>query len=179
MAKKRYDKYVDQRPADPPEPDPSVEEEAPKAIVGTLPGTPRNQASKNVRGGKIGRPPSFVREASRHGFYTRIPLLKKIADGSIDMALDVATQKGDVVTLRIEPSFAERLRAIDLLGKYGGLTSTAILDRDGEEQDLPSVPGYDFNSLETHELELLQSLLEKAREREDAEVPEARRLAAG
>ncbi len=66
--------------------------------------------------GRSGRPPSKVREACRQAFSARIPTLKRIADDP-----------------QIGP--AERIKAIDLLGKYGLGTTTTVTDTEG--RDLP------------------------------------------
>ena len=54
-------------------------------------------------GNKGGRPPSAVREACRLAFHQRLKVLKDIADGKIDA------------------SPADRIKAVDTLGKYGGI----------------------------------------------------------
>jgi hypothetical protein len=76
--------------------------------------TPRTQPGKNGgrlrRGGTnagAGRPKDIVRSACALAFDQRLPLLKKIADAKIEGA-----------------TIAERLKALDMLAKYGGLLIT-------------------------------------------------------
>lgn len=74
--------------------------------------------------GGPGRPPSAVRAACAESFDTRIPVLEQIAD-------DPKVSKSD------------RLKAMDLLGKYGGLLKAEIggsLGIDGILNDLDDQP---------------------------------------
>lgn len=79
-------------------------------------GTPGN------RGG-LGRPSSEIKARLRGSFYDRIPTLEGIADGAVPMR-QVCTQCGfspdndEPVTL--PAATADRLRALDIMAKYGG-----------------------------------------------------------
>ena len=66
-------------------------------------GTPGNA-------GGLGRPPSAIRTYCRGSFEQRIPILEAIADGVI------------------EAGPKERIRAIDVLAKYGGVDKIAITE---------------------------------------------------
>jgi hypothetical protein len=70
------------------------------------------------RGGP-GRPKDKVREACALAFEQRIPVLKKIADAKI---ADVSVE--------------QRLKALDLLGKYGGLQKVETETKDTTLADL-------------------------------------------
>ena len=65
--------------------------------------------------GAGGRPPSAVREAARLAFSERLEVLTAIADDEEERASD-------------------RLKAIDLLGKYGGVDSIALTTDEQPEQ---------------------------------------------
>ncbi|MBA3344988.1 MAG: hypothetical protein H0T44_06750 [Gemmatimonadales bacterium] len=60
---------------------------------------PQNTGGKPGRSGPL---PSKVREACRRAFAARVPLLKKIADGTL-----------------VGASTADRIRALDVLARYG------------------------------------------------------------
>ena len=62
-----------------------------------------------------GRPPSAVREAARLAFSERLEVLTAIADDEEERASD-------------------RLKAIDMLGKYGGVDSIALTTDEQPEQ---------------------------------------------
>jgi hypothetical protein len=74
--------------------------------------------------GRSGRPTSAVREACRAAFDKRIHLLKKIADG------------------KLVADMAERLRAIDMLAKYGIGTTVTETDTEGNDVERPQVIAY-------------------------------------
>ena len=77
-------------------------------------GTPGNK-------GGDGRPPSKVREACRQSFAERVPILEKIADGKLP---------------DVKP--ADRAKAMDMLGKYGGVDKIALtLDEQPERELTP------------------------------------------
>ncbi len=67
-----------------------------------------------------GRPPSAVRAACRDAFARRIPILEAIAD-------DATSAPGD------------RLRALDLLGRYGGLLQAGLGEDDAGASERPGV----------------------------------------
>ncbi len=67
-----------------------------------------------------GRPPSAVRAACRDAFARRIPILEAIADNS-------TSAPGD------------RLRALDLLGRYAGLLQAGLGEDDAGASERPGV----------------------------------------
>jgi hypothetical protein len=69
-----------------------------------VPGNPGNSGGKP---GRSGRPKSEVREACRAAFNEAMPTLLAIALGKLP-----------------DVSYADRIRAADVLGKYGGMTFT-------------------------------------------------------
>jgi hypothetical protein len=94
-----------------------VGKSVPKSVetIATMPG--RNGGTLRRGGNKTpgpGRPPSVIREHAREGFADLIPSLKRIA--------------GDK-----ETSTTDRLRAIDLLGKYGLGTTVTETDTEGRD----------------------------------------------
>lgn len=70
-------------------------------------------------GGKqpgAGRPPSIIREQLRGSFADRVAILQDIADGKVVQRLKI----GDTETkTEVSAEVADRLRAIDMLAKYG------------------------------------------------------------
>jgi hypothetical protein len=81
-------------------------------------------------GKRIGRPPSEVRERCKGSFWERIAVLESIADNP-------------------KATSADRIRAMDTLGKYGGLQRVDVTSDD--EPVEPSV-SIDFSSITTEEL---------------------------
>lgn len=98
------------------------------------------------RGGS-GRPPSVIREACRVDFDERRAVLRAVADGAVVETVRVrlvdvlehancpkcrgklrAVRDAGGVTIRAKrsASAADRLRAADLLGKYGGLAQDIV-----------------------------------------------------
>jgi hypothetical protein len=55
-----------------------------------------------------GRPPSILRDAYRQAAEARLPFLLDVVDG------------------KVEASTADRLKAIDMLNKYGGMASVEV-----------------------------------------------------
>jgi hypothetical protein len=85
--------------------------------------TPAHGKGKLKVGGTnrgAGRPPDKVRAALRRAFDQRIYILQQIAD---DEELDMAN----------------RLKAMDMLAKYGLGTPTAAVDSEGNQTDIPLV----------------------------------------
>lgn len=81
--------------------------------------------------GGIGRPTPQIRARCRGSFLHRIPILEQIADGTLTETVDSPTGPQNVL---VPSPLAERLKAIDMLGKYGGLQVIAV------ESDQPPVP---------------------------------------
>jgi hypothetical protein len=67
------------------------------------------------RGG-TGRPPSILRDYLRGSFADRITVLEQIADGKTIQRIKV---EGKETGAEISADVSDRLRAIDLLAKYG------------------------------------------------------------
>lgn len=84
-----------------------------------VPGNPGNSGGKKGRSGRL---PSAVREACLLAFDQRIKILKQIADGKAVQV--VKMPNGEETQALMSADVSERLKALDLLGKYGGLTHT-------------------------------------------------------
>lgn len=102
------------------------------------------------------KPPKMVRDASRHGYYKRIPLLRQIADGELTIKQTVVTQKGDVFKIDVAPTFSERIRAIEVLAKYGGIQSLKVeVEPPGAEEAVRP----NFRNLTVEQLAQLEALV--------------------
>ena len=75
--------------------------------------------SGGVRGnrGGPGRPPSAIREAAQQGFVDGLPVLRAIRDNEDERASD-------------------RIRAVEVMGKYGGVDKIALTVEEQPEQEL-------------------------------------------
>jgi hypothetical protein len=69
-----------------------------------------------------GPPPASVRARCSQSFWDRVELLERIADG-VEMQ-DVVTKLGDIE--QVGPSIRDRMTALGMLGKYGGLEKLTI-----------------------------------------------------
>lgn len=70
--------------------------------------------------GRSGRPPSALREALRESFEKRIPVLEQIADGVAVVKVKVKGPDGEKESEALmSASPSDRIRAVDLMGKYG------------------------------------------------------------
>ena len=83
-------------------------------------------------GGGTGRPPSIVRARLRESFEKRIPLLEQIADGEV--MVKVRVREGVESESLMSAAPGDRIRALDLLAKYGlgaahALTVEEVRDR--------------------------------------------------
>jgi len=87
--------------------------------------------------GRSGRPPALVRQACRDGFDARIPTLEAIADGAAPLT-ETCPKCGHVGGTMFLPviEIADRLSAIDKLGKYGLGERGNAIDRDSVEESL-------------------------------------------
>lgn len=94
-------------------------------------GNPGNSGGKK---GRSGRPPSVIREMCRGAFAQRIKILKKIADGEAIERVKLAN--GEEMETMKSADVSDRLKAIDLLGKYGLGTKQEVTGADDE----PLVP---------------------------------------
>jgi hypothetical protein len=91
-------------------------EENPKQKPWLIPGNPGNSGGKK---GRSGRPPGKIREACARAFSARVKILAQMASGAI-----IHLQKlpnGETVEFKEKVEISDRLKAMDLLGKYGGL----------------------------------------------------------
>jgi hypothetical protein len=73
-----------------------------------------------------GRPPSIVRERCRRGFDRRIPVLEAIADG--EPVQKMRLPDGEELEAVVSASPADRIRAMDVLGRYGLATGRLDLE---------------------------------------------------
>lgn len=120
--------------------------------------------------GTGGRTPSQVRAASREAYDKRVHLLEAIADGKAlpftkrvklkqgkgktlpsgvtltpDQVAAQIAEGGEYLTVTWEESaeIPERLKAIEKLGSFGGMTSTSILDDEGKAMKPVYTIGFD------------------------------------
>lgn len=96
---------------------------------------PRTRTPDVYKRGSVGAPPSQVKAASRLAFVERIPTLCAIADGTLRYKTRYVTRAGQVVEVEHEPSLDDRIKAIDKLGKYGGLLITNSNADDANQND--------------------------------------------
>lgn len=97
--------------------------------VGALIPQPHGGAIRNggTNVGGTGRPRSALRDRLTGSFEDRITVLEHIADGKVEVRLvgvcEACGHEGDPLTLdeikAATPAIADRLKAIDLMGKYG------------------------------------------------------------
>ena len=85
-----------------------------------------------IPGNGGGRPPSALREQLRGSFAQRVAIIEGIADGEAMQTVEVPGKER--VVMKISASPADRLRALDLLAKYGlgaahALTVEEVRDR--------------------------------------------------
>lgn len=90
--------------------------------------------------GRSGRPPGVIREACAKAFDKRVKYLADVVDGKTGPYL--AHKDGQPMLddqgrpIRCGADVADRLKAMDLLGKYGGLQKVETETRDGTLEDL-------------------------------------------
>jgi hypothetical protein len=112
-------------------------------------GTPGNKGNVNA----IGAPRSEIRKASALAFAERIPRLAEIADGKGFTVIEKCPEcgyEGEDVTPDDAPipSIGEQVRAIDVLGKHGGISKESPIDPElvmalslAVEAELPDIEG--------------------------------------
>lgn len=90
-----------------------------------------------LKRGVPGAPPSAIRNVARLAFAERIQVLCDIADGKLTQRTQFATKDGRVISVENEPTIDDRIKAIDKLGKYGGLllTNLKVDDTSGQSDD--------------------------------------------
>ena len=81
-------------------------------------GTPGNK-------GGTGRPPSAIREHCRGSFAERVKVLETIADGEVIEKMLVEGSDGEIEVMK-SARVTDRLKAIELLAKYGGVDKLAL-----------------------------------------------------
>ena len=64
-----------------------------------------------------GRPPSILRDQLRGSFADRVAILEKVADGQVVAKMRGAD--GKETTIEVSADVSDRLKAIDMLAKYG------------------------------------------------------------
>lgn len=83
---------------------------------------PGNRGSQK---GRSGRPPSAIRDLCARSFGERVEFLRAVIDGETGLFLTDkdgrAILDGENKPVRLGADMADRLKAMDLLGKYGGL----------------------------------------------------------
>jgi hypothetical protein len=79
-----------------------------------------------------GRPPSAIREHCRGAFADRVPILEAIADGKPLKMVKVTAEKR--LEMEVSASVKERVQAIDVLAKYGGVDKLALTADEQPEQ---------------------------------------------
>lgn len=99
--------------------------ETPVVATGTLVvqehGGALRQGGTNAGG--PGAPPSLIRELCRKSFTERVHILEKIADGLVMVKVKA---QGSETEVEVSPDVKDRLKAIDLLGKYGGIEKITV-----------------------------------------------------
>lgn len=73
----------------------------------------------------------MIREKCRGAFWKQVKLLEQIAEGEALAIVKDAT--GRETDMRVSAPIAERLKAVDLLGKYGLGTTTTETDTEGND----------------------------------------------
>jgi len=86
--------------------------------------TAGNPGNKGNKGG-LGAPPSAIREYCRGSFAQRVPILEAIADGEVmeRMLLEGTDKELEVMK---SAKVVDRIKAIDVLAKYGGVDKIAL-----------------------------------------------------
>jgi hypothetical protein len=106
-----------------------------------------------------GRPKSMIRRAARMALADRLSLLTRIADAVEIRVYEVVTTFGKVIPVAVTPSVGERIKALELLARLGGLMDERI--DGGEGATGPAT--MDLTQLSQLELEALSQLLTKAK----------------
>lgn len=89
---------------------------------GSLPGT---------NAGGTGRPPSVLRERLRGSFAERVATLEQIADGAAVQKVKIDGKETDTL---ISADVPDRLKAIDMMAKYGLGTHKEVTVEDVRER---------------------------------------------
>lgn len=92
--------------------------------------------------GGPGRPPSALRATCRASFAARIKILEDIADG--EPIVKLRGPDGETTIGLGSASPADRIRAIDTLGKYGGIEKLTLDDGSGRDRALSQLSDEDL-----------------------------------
>jgi hypothetical protein len=96
--------------------------------------TPGNPGNTGGKKGRSGRPPSKIREMLRGSFEKRVKVLEAIADGEVAYRLRKDGEQPSAADLvKMIPSVADRLKAMDLIAKYGLGTTSTQTDTEGND----------------------------------------------
>lgn len=104
---------------------------------GRKPGTftgaddPRRGRGPKKGAANAGRPPDVIRRILREAFADRIPLLVSIAKGEDFTIKSVNGDTGEPEEKTLSPTIEQRMKAMDMLGKYGLGTTLSPMDGDG------------------------------------------------
>lgn len=93
--------------------------ESTEKTTGALIPQPHGGALRNggTNKGGTGRPPSIIREQLRGSFADRVAVLEKIADG--EAVAKMKAPDGKETEIQVSADIGDRLKAIDMLAKYG------------------------------------------------------------
>lgn len=83
--------------------------------------------------GGIGVPASMIRALFRQDFLARRQILCDIADGLMTQDYPTRDRKGQPVVIQLGASLKDRTRAVELMGKYGGVELLTIESKDGSQ----------------------------------------------
>jgi hypothetical protein len=133
---------------------------SPATSFGGARANPMGSGARGAVPGRRGRPPALVRESFRMAFADQLEFLKKVAKCQVKRKVQVATASGKVVTITIEPTIADRIRAVEVMGKFSGV---ATLRAEDETPEAPPESGYNLAQLTVAELQDFEALLLKAR----------------
>lgn len=134
-------------------------------LTGSVSGGPSRTLDAQVRVKRN----KVIRRACAGLFWERVSFLRQVVDGEATSTCEVVTHKGDVKEVTAEPTITERLRALDLMGKYG-----RILEEDDPELPSEVHRKYDLTRLsdgQLHDLEKMLASVQVKRPNEEDEEP--------
>lgn len=92
---------------------------------------PRRARGPKKGAPNAGRPPDEIRRICREGFADRIPALTAIANGEAIKSEKVEVEGKPAELRTVYPTPEQRMKAIDMLAKYGLGTTFTPMDGDG------------------------------------------------